>query len=269
MGKIVMITGCSSGIGRDLAGRLTAAGYTVAATARDISSLAGVDAALKLPLDVTDAGSVNAAVVKIEEELDPIDVLVNNAGFTTYGAVEELPEEQVEEMFEVNVLGVIRTTRAVIPAMRDRGSGRIINISSIAGRLPVPVNTVYSATKSAIEALSDGLRHELAPFGIQVVIIEPGAIATEFGTSGIARAGRFWTDVKSPYYRLYRKDETFTEGMRKNEAPPAAVSAVIQKAIEAPRPKARYKVNINALAKLLMILGNPAWNRVVKSIYKT
>jgi NAD(P)-dependent dehydrogenase (short-subunit alcohol dehydrogenase family) len=135
---------------------------------------------LKLPLDVTQAASVDQAVELALERFGRIDVLVNNAGYALRGAIEEVTDEQAQSLFDVNVIGVMRITRAVLPVMRRQMSGRIINISSIAGRLATPVNGVYSASKFALEALSDALRLELAPFGIQVVVIEPGSIKTNF-----------------------------------------------------------------------------------------
>jgi NADP-dependent 3-hydroxy acid dehydrogenase YdfG len=170
MAKVVLITGCSSGIGQNLSQRLSQAGYTVVATARNCETLTDIPAVLKLPLDVTQPDSIHAAVSQTIKTFGAIDVLANNAGYAVRGALEEIPVEQVQQMFDVNVFGVLRMIHAVVPHMRRQGSGRIINISSIAGKLSTPINGTYSATKFALEALSDALRIELAPFGIQVVI---------------------------------------------------------------------------------------------------
>ena len=180
MSKVVLITGCSTGIGWDLAERLSGAGYTVAATARNAETLADLPAALKLSLDVTQPVSVSEAVARTLREFGRIDILVNNAGYALRGAVEEIPVEQVQQMFDVNVFGVLRMIQAVAPHMRAQRAGRIINISSLAGKLFTPVNGTYTATKFALEALSDTLRLELAPFGVQVILVEPGAIKTSF-----------------------------------------------------------------------------------------
>lgn len=180
MYKVVLITGCSTGIGRDLAQRLTLSGYTVVATARKVETLDDLPAALKLPLDVTQSESVDDAVARTLQQFGRIDVLINNAGYTMLGALEEVSEEQTQHVFDVNVFGTLRMIRAVVPHMRKQRAGRIINISSIAGKLSTPVNGTYSATKFALEALSDALKLELAPFKIQVVLIEPGAIKTHF-----------------------------------------------------------------------------------------
>ena len=169
MSKIVLITGCSTGIGRDLAERLTRSDYTVIATARKVESLENLSVALKLPLDVTQPESIRHAVDCAIQRFGRIDVLVNNAGYAVRGAVEEVPVEQAQQMFDANVFGVMRMIQAVVPHMRQQKTGRVINISSVSGKLVTPANGTYSATKFALEALSDALRLELAPFGIQVV----------------------------------------------------------------------------------------------------
>jgi NADP-dependent 3-hydroxy acid dehydrogenase YdfG len=160
MSQVVLITGCSTGIGRDLVQRLTQSGYEVVATARNVETLGDLPAALKLPLDVTQADSISQAVACALERFGRIDVLVNNAGYALRGAIEGVAVEQAQKMFDVNVFGVMRMIQAVAPHMRQRGTGRIINISSIAGRLSTPVNGAYSATKFAVEALSDAMRLE-------------------------------------------------------------------------------------------------------------
>jgi NAD(P)-dependent dehydrogenase (short-subunit alcohol dehydrogenase family) len=188
MSPVVLITGCSTGIGRDLAQRLTQAGYRVVATARKAETLRDVQAALKLPLDVTHPESICQAVGCILQQFGCIDVLVNNAGYAVRGAVEEVPVEQAQQMFDANVFGVMRMIQAVVPYMRRQKGGRVINISSIVGKLVTPANGTYSATKFALEAMSNALRLELAPFGIQVVLVEPGSIKTQFHTTVEANA---------------------------------------------------------------------------------
>lgn len=268
MSKVVLITGCSTGIGRDLAQRLTQSGYTVAATARKMETLEPVPAALKLQLDVTSQRSVDEAVARTIKQFGRIDVLVNNAGYALRGAVEEVPVEQVQEMFDANVFGVMRMIRAVVPHMRHQKAGRIINISSIVGRLVTPVNGTYSSTKFALEALSNALRLELAPFGIRVVLVEPGSIRTQFHTTVEANARGIFSNAKSPYRHLYEQYEKVTAGMRKGEAGPEVVSGVIQKAMEAPRPKARYTAGFPFSGRLVLFLGDPAWDLVVRNMFK-
>ncbi len=180
MSKVVLITGCSSGIGRCLAEQLSQSGHIVVATARCVEMLKDLPVALKLPLDVTHPDSVTLAVASTIRQFGRIDVLINNAGYTMLGALEEVSDEETWQVFDVNVFGALRMIRAVIPQMRKQGTGSILNISSIAGRLSTPVNGTYSATKFALEALSDALRLELEPFGIRVVVVEPGAIQTRF-----------------------------------------------------------------------------------------
>jgi NADP-dependent 3-hydroxy acid dehydrogenase YdfG len=217
MAKVVLITGCSTGIGRDLAQRLTNAGYSVVATARKIETLEGVAAALKLSLDVTDADSINQAVTRTLQQFGRIDVLVNNAGYGVRGALEEVPVELAQQLFDVNVFGVLRMIQAVVPHLRKQKSGRIINVSSIAGKLPTPVNGTYSASKFALEALSDTLRFELSAFGIEVVVIEPGAIKTNFDATAQAHACALLSKPGSPYLPLYRKSDQFAASMRSQE----------------------------------------------------
>ncbi len=185
--EVVLITGCSSGIGRATATTLAAAGYEVVATARRSEDLQGIGAAMALPLDVTDEASIEAAVGAVLERYGRIDVLVNNAGYALRGAIEEVDVEAVRRMFDVNVNGVIRMVQAVVPSMRSRGSGRIVTIGSESGKLSAPVNGTYSATKHALEAVNDALRWELGPFGIAVVLIEPGNIGTPVQRDGPQR----------------------------------------------------------------------------------
>ncbi len=205
MSQVVLITGCSTGIGRDLAQRLAQSGYTVVATARKAENLEGLDVALKLPLDVTQPESIRQAVDCVIQHFGRIDVLVNNAGYAVRGAVEEVPVDQAQQMFDANVFGVMRMIQAVVPHMRQQRAGRIINISSIVGKLVTPANGPYSATKFALEALSDALRLELAPFGIQVVLVEPASIKTQFHRTVEANAQAIFSNPESPYQPLYEQ----------------------------------------------------------------
>ena len=268
MPQVVLITGCSTGIGRDLAQRLTQAGYTVVATARRTETLNDLQAALKLPLDVTQPNSIDEAVARTLQQFGRIEVLVNNAGYALRGALEEVAGEQVQQMFDVNVFGALRMIQAVAPHMRRQGAGRIINISSIAGKCSTPANGVYSASKFALEALSDALRVELQPFGIQVVVVEPGAIKTHFDETALAHARDTLSNSASPYQRLYRKSDEFADSMRRQESGPDAVSRVIQQAIETPRSKARYVAGVDFSGRLVLRLRDFVWDAVLQRMFK-
>ncbi len=266
--KVVMITGCSTGIGHDLAQRLAQSGYTVVATARKVETLHDVLATLKLSLDVTRSDSINDAVARVIQEFGRIDVLVNNAGYAVRGAIEEVPVEQTQQMFDANVFGVMRMIQAVVPHMRQQNAGRIINISSIVGKLVTPANGAYSATKFALEAMSDALRLELAPFGIHVVLVEPGSIKTHFHTTVEVNAQEIFSNPHSPYQQLYDRYQKVTADMRQQEPGPEAVSRVVQHAIEASRPKARYLAGFPFPGKLVLLLRDPVWDLVVRNMFK-
>jgi NAD(P)-dependent dehydrogenase (short-subunit alcohol dehydrogenase family) len=268
MSKVVLITGCSTGIGYDLAQRLTQSGYTVVATARKVDTLDNLSAAMKLPLDVTQSDSVNNAVDRTLQQFGRIDVLVNNAGYAIRGALEEICDEQAQQVFDVNVFGVLRLVRAVAPHMRKQKAGRIINISSIAGKLSTPVNGIYSASKFALEALSDALRIELAPFGIQVVVVEPGAIKTQFDHTAQSHTRDVISNQASPYFPLYQQSDRSAASMRQNEPGPEAVSQVIQQAMESPKPKARYLAAVPFSVRLALHLGDSFWDLALKQTFK-
>lgn len=260
--RVALITGCSRGIGRDLAQRMSEAGYTVIATARRVEDLDGLGVALKLPLDVTTEASAQVAVDAVRERFGRIDVLVNNAGFSAQAAVEELSEDALRSMFEVNVMGTARMLRLVAPAMREQGSGAIVNISSLVGRMAMPVNGGYSATKFAVEALSDAARQELAPFGVRVVVVEPGSIGTGFSDAMIARSRATLDDAASPYGSLYESNAALSEQVRESEAGPDAVSRVVLEALSARRPKARYVAAIPLPVRLMLRLSAEVRDRI-------
>jgi NAD(P)-dependent dehydrogenase (short-subunit alcohol dehydrogenase family) len=267
MSKVVLITGCSTGIGRDLAQRLSRSGYQVVATARQVETLAALQASMKLPLDVTLPDSVEAAVDQTLERFGRIDVLVNNAGYAIRGALEEVPLSMVEHMFEVNVFGALRMIQAVAPVMRRQQAGQIINICSIAGKLSTPTNGAYSATKFALEALSDALRVELAPFGVTVVLVEPGAIQTCFEATALGHTQHILANPGSAYHPLYQKGAQFDASMRDQRSGPEVASTVIQQAIEAPKPKARYLAGVAVPGRLVLRLRDFVWEPVVKRIF--
>jgi len=260
--KVALITGCSRGIGRDVAQRLSQAGYAVVATARRVEDLDGLDVALKLTLDVTIEESARSAVSTVLDRLGRIDVLVNNAGISTQAAIEELPEDDLHSMFDVNVLGTARMMRLVAPTMRQQRSGAIVNISSLVGRMAVPVNGGYSATKFAVEALSDAARQELAHFGVRVILVEPGSIGTGFSDAVVARSRATLEDPASPYRTLYERNAALTAQVRGKEAGPEAVSRVVLAALSARRPKARYVAAIPLLVRVMFWLSAKARDRI-------
>jgi short-subunit dehydrogenase len=181
-----IVTGCSSGIGRATAIELTARGYEVVATARRLDAITDLDVARTLVLDVDSDESVAAA----REEVGPVDVLVNNAGFGIEGSVEEVPLVDVRRAFETNFFGAARMIQAFVPAMREQGSGTVVNVTSVAGIVAGPLGGFYAASKFALEALSEALHLEAGHFGVDVLVVEPGAIATEFGTNLVDYRGR-------------------------------------------------------------------------------
>lgn len=265
----ILVTGCSSGIGAVTAQRLVDAGHLVYATARRVDALTDLAAAGAevRALDVTDAGSVAAVVDEMVDRHGRVGALVNNAGYGAYGAIEDVSVEQVSAQFDTNVLGVVRTIQAVLPSMREAGRGRIVNMSSMGGRLTFPYGGYYHASKHAVEALSDALRVEVAPFGVQVSIIEPGLITTRFGetaTSTLTSA----TPADSPYAAGAKAVEASMAQSYRNErvtAPPEAVAEAVERALTARRPRTRYVVTPAARALITTRSLSPGrvWDRVM------
>lgn len=242
--KTAIVTGASSGIGEATAERLAKAGYTVYGTSRRGAS-GGARPFHMLPLDVTSDASVEAAVGEVIRLEGRIDLLVNNAGFGVAPAgAEESSIEQARSIFETNFFGLIRMTRAVVPHMRRQGSGRIINIGSVLGLLPMPYGALYAATKHAVEGYSESLDHELRTRGIRVSVIEPAYTKTQFDTNLLE------PDSKLDEYREARavSSKVLKEVMAAGDEP-SAVAEVVLKAASAERPKLRYPAG--ALAKRL------------------
>jgi NAD(P)-dependent dehydrogenase (short-subunit alcohol dehydrogenase family) len=267
----VLVTGCSSGIGKATARRLAEAGHTVYATARRPEALAELRAAgaRTLALDVTGEESMAAAVKAIEAEHGRVGTLINNAGYGLYGPVEEVAMSDVRREFETNVFGLGRLTQLVLPGMRGARRGRIVNISSMGGRLVFPTGGWYHASKYAVEALSDALRVEVAPFGVTVVLVEPGLIRTEF--ESVASGGLAPEAASGPYAQLRRNsDEIMRRAYRSRAgAPPDAVADIIRKAVEARRPRTRYVVTSAAKAQVQLrrLGGDRLWDSVVRRTY--
>jgi NADP-dependent 3-hydroxy acid dehydrogenase YdfG len=234
----VLITGCSTGIGRATAVELTKRGYEVVATARRPESIADLDVAERLRLDVDDDASVADCVA----EAGPIDVLVNNAGFEVAGPLELVPIGEVKRMFETNVFGALRMIQGVLPSMREKGGGTIVNVSSVAGRAVAPLGSTYSASKWALEALSEGLHIEMRHFNIWTYMVEPGAIDTNFETN----IRRYGVDDQ-PYDELQRQwDEAFDRLGRQTAPGPELVAATVGDAIESDGTKWRWPVGDDA-----------------------
>lgn len=247
MAEIVLITGASAGIGRATAQLLLKEGYTVYAGARRLEKLKELEplGAKVLPLDVTDEVSLKNAVETVVRAEGRIDVLINNAGYGVNGAVEDVPMAEARRQFEVNVFGLARLTQLVLPVMRAQSCGKIINISSIAGKITMPLGGWYHASKHAVEAYSDALRLEVGRFGIKVIIIEPGPIKTEWDTVALASLSNY--SGSGPYAQLAGKLITkFRAGYRKGAPGPEVVAAVILKALRSNRPAARYPVPFQA-----------------------
>jgi len=248
--RTVLITGCSTGIGAATAADLAAHGYTVYATARRPETLADLAerGCRTLALDVTDEASMAAAVAEVEREHGAVGALVNNAGYSQSGALETLPLDDIRMQFETNVFGLIRMAQLVLPGMRRAGSGRIVNIGSMGGKLTFPGGGAYHATKYAVEAISDALRFEVQGFGVQVVLIEPGLITTEFANTAVATVD---AAADGPYATFNAAVAKSTEGaytgpMRKLGGGPEAVAKVVRKALDRPKPRARYRVTPSA-----------------------
>ena len=269
MSKTALVTGASSGIGEETARTLHKLGYTVYAAARRTDRLkqltnVGIHA---LTMDVTDDESMTSGIEKIIAETGRIDVLVNNAGYGSYGAIEDVTLDEARRQFEVNVFGLGRLTQLVLPHMRAQRSGTIINISSMGGRLTTPLGGWYHATKYAVEALSDALRMETAPFDIDVVVIEPGGIRTEW--SGIAADHLEETAEGSAYASQIKAvaNSMRSESTNKRQSPPSVIADTVKKIVTARKPRTRYVVGFAAkpLVTLRRLLPDRAFDRLMSA----
>jgi NAD(P)-dependent dehydrogenase (short-subunit alcohol dehydrogenase family) len=244
--KVAVVTGSSTGIGYETSLILARNGFLTYATMRNLNKRENIKSVAtrdNLPiqikqLDVTDDVSVTNAIQAISSEAGRIDVLVNNAGYGLNGAFEDLAMDEIKAQYETNVFGLIRTTQAVLPTMRKQKSGTIVNISSGAGRFGFPSGSAYVSTKFAVEGLSESMSYELEPFGIRVVIVEPGVIRTNFG-DGLVVAKKS-QDPNSPYSQIMQKIATGFEEMMKNASSPDIVAKVVLNAIRDENPSLRY-----------------------------
>ena len=269
--KAVLITGCSTGIGRATAEHLARQGHTVYATARRPEAIEDLKASgcRTMALDVTDESSMRAAVQAAEEVEGAVGVLVNNAGYSQSGALETLAIDSIRAQFETNVFGLVRMCQLVLPGMRRQRWGRIVNVSSMGGKLTFPGGGAYHATKYAVEALSDALRFEVAGFGVDVVVIEPGLIKTEFGHAAVGAMGDLDRDG-GPYADFNAAVAAQTAGayegpLARLGAGPKAVARAIEKAITRKRPRTRYPVTPSARLALgqRKLLTDRMWDRVM------
>jgi NAD(P)-dependent dehydrogenase (short-subunit alcohol dehydrogenase family) len=274
----VVITGCSSGIGRAAAISLHAAGLTVYATARQVDSMA--DLASRgihtLALDVTDEASMTEAVATVEAAEGAVGTLVNNAGYGLYGPVEQLPMDEIRRQFETNFFGLVRLTQLVLPGMRRGGGGRILNVSSMGGRITLPGGAFYHASKYAVEALSDALRMEVAEFGIDVVLIEPGPVKTPWNdiAAGSLPAAPDGTDGGDPY-AAYKAAVGASFGrtqaglLGRFGSTSEDIAKVITHAVTAERPRARYLINpvAKSLVAMNRVLPARAYDSVLRRQY--
>lgn len=266
---VALVTGASSGMGRDFALSLLAEGYVVYGAARRIDKMSEIvtRGGATLAMDVTDEVSIQAGVDKIIAEQGRIDVLINNAGYGQYGALEDVPLELARKQFEVNLFGLARLTQICLPQMRAQGSGRIINISSIGGKMATPLGGWYHASKFALEGWSDALRNEVRQFGIDVVVVEPGGVASEW--AGIAREEAVRHSGNGAYSRLV---EAFVkaQSMLEKAAPPSAITDLIVDAVTSRRPKIRYVGGYLARPILFMRrwLSDRMFDRLIMSSFK-
>jgi NAD(P)-dependent dehydrogenase (short-subunit alcohol dehydrogenase family) len=246
--RSILITGATSGIGRDAALRLARGGHLVLAGGRRRDLLAALAAESRgrvepLVLDVTDPGSVGAARELVERRTGGLglDVLVNNAGYALPGPLEALAEADLRRVFDTNLFGLLAVTRAFLPAMRERGQGRVVNVGSIMGRVAMPLLGAYNASKHAVAAATDALRMELAPFGITVVLVEPGAVRTGFAARALAGLAPY-RDPGSPYASALAGTDAAWARVYRLAPGPAPAGRVVARAATADRPAPRYVV---------------------------
>ncbi|MDR0299948.1 MAG: oxidoreductase [Streptococcaceae bacterium] len=265
--KVALVTGASSGIGEATARALKTAGYIVYGAARRKDRMANLEAeGIKtLSLDVTDEGSMTACIDEILKNEGRLDVLVNNAGYGSFGAVEDVPMTEARRQIEVNLFGLARMTQLVLPVMRKQNSGKIVNISSMGGKIWTPFGAWYHATKFAVEGFSDALRLEVKPFGIDVILIEPGGIQTDWGT--IAAENLSESSSKGAYADAANKVAQSLDKMYKGTGltKPEVIANCIAKAVQKRRPKTRYLLGYMAKPSVFMknLLGDKIYDKII------
>src|SRR5213595_1011518 len=261
--RVALVSGASSGIGEAAARELATAGFTVYGTSRKAAAGEEREGVRFLPLDVTDDDSVAAAVREVIDRSGSIDVLVNNAGLGIAGAAEESSIEQARALFDTNVFGSIRMTRAVLPQMREQGNGRIINISSVLGLIPAPFGALYAATKHAVEGYSESLDHEVREFGVRVLLVEPAYTRTAFDANAIP------ADEPLPLYARRRDvlDALLAEAIKGGDEPSIVGEAIVAAATDS-RPKLRYPAGTLArrVSKLRRYAPSNLFDRQIRKI---
>ena len=267
--KVALVTGASSGIGKAIAKQLIEDGLVVYVAARRVEKMQDLESlgAMVLKMDITQEEDVKNVVEKIAKNHNSIDVLINNAGYGMYGAMEDTTIEDARKQFEVNLFGLANLTKSVLPGMRAKKSGKIINISSMGGKIYTPLGAWYHATKHALEGWSDCLRLELSPFNIDVVIVEPGVIKTEFGD--VMLAPMMERSGNSAYGEIAHKleqrmKESYEQGFASD---PEVIAKVVSQAVKAKKPKTRYAAG--QFAKPLMFLrkwlGDRAFDTIIRA----
>lgn len=259
----VLITGATTGIGRETALHLGRLGHRVFATGRKPEALAALEAEAKggglgvetFLLDVDDEASIRAAGEEVTRRTEGhgLDVLVNNAGFGHLAPMELITDGDMRRQFETNVMGLVKVTQQFLPAMRARGAGKVINVSSMVGRMTLPLQGIYCATKHAVEALSDALRMELAPFGVRVTLVEPGAIRSQFGATALSTKSKY-REMDSPYRPAIDTYQAVVEKQYRGSPGPECIARTIARIIRKRRPAARY-VSPRAMTLVLWLLG--------------
>jgi NAD(P)-dependent dehydrogenase (short-subunit alcohol dehydrogenase family) len=274
--KAALITGCSTGIGRATAERLARTGWTVYATARRPESIADLErtGCKTLALDVTDEDSMHAAVSAVEEAEGAVGVLVNNAGYSQGGPIEQVPMEAVRRQFETNVFGAIRLAQLVLPGMRAQRWGKVVNVGSMGGRVTFPGGGLYHATKYSLEAISDALRFEVRGFGVDAILIEPGLITSDFAQAAVASTATLDDEhgtADGVYEQFNAKVAALTTGvyegpMRHLGGGPDVVAKAIEKAISRRRAPARVLVTPSARLTVLQrrLLPDRAWDAAMR-----
>ena len=252
--KVVLVTGASAGIGKAIAKQLLKDGLVVYVAARRLEKMHDLEklGAIALKMDVTSEEEMGRAINRITTAHDGVDVLVNNAGYASYGSVEETTVEDARRQFEVNLFGLARLTQLVIPAMRHKGAGTIINMSSMGGKIYTPLGAWYHATKHALEGWSDCLRLELAQFGIEVVIIEPGGIESEF--SEVMMSPMLERSGDGPYAAWAKSLQKASMDMNEHGrvSPPSVIADLVSEAVKANKPKTRYVAGYMAKPALFL-----------------
>lgn len=270
MKKIALVTGASSGIGEDTAMRLVDAGFVVYGAARRLKRMEGLKkkGVKILHLDVSNEESMVNCVNTVIKENGRIDVLVNNAGYGSYGALEDVTIEEGKRQFEVCVFGLARMTQLVLPHMRKQWSGKIVNISSVGGKIGEPHGSWYHAAKFAVEGMSDSIRMELKQFGIDVILIEPGSIKTEWNS--IARENMLKVSGKTAYGNLAKKHANMLKSFEGRGSDPSVIGNTIVKAVTTKKPKTRYCIGTGGplLLNMRRLLSDRMFDRLMLSQMK-